>query len=132
MTDEKFEIIEKAIDEKPVSDEHKKLQDRVRIELEGTLFPGNQTDESAVSHLAAERECSNNHALSGNLIDIAAGIFNGADAMLHVNTMAGLIVREQLGCRSTTRSCLIGLVQPGHLLSKRIMPQGGICCAPGS
>lgn len=47
MSDEKIEVIEKALNEAPVNEEHKKLQDKVRTELEEFKEINNQLDGGA-------------------------------------------------------------------------------------
>ena len=66
---------------------HSKLFDRA-------FFPADEAYEAAVSHLAAERERGYRHALPGDLVDVAAGIFDRYAAILHELAVAVLIVRE--------------------------------------
>ena len=47
MSDEKIEVVEKALNEAPVNEEHKKLQDKVRTELEKFKELNNQLDGGA-------------------------------------------------------------------------------------
>lgn len=47
MSEEKFAVIEKAINEEPINDEHKKLQDKVRTELEEFKTLNNKLDGGA-------------------------------------------------------------------------------------
>ena len=54
----------------------------------GALFPGNQTDHAAVGSLAAEGEGADGHALAGNLVNVAAGVLHGDDAVLTEQAVA--------------------------------------------
>ena len=47
MSDEKIQVIEKAINEEPINDEHKALQDKVRTELEEFKKKNNELDGGA-------------------------------------------------------------------------------------
>lgn len=47
MSEEKIEVVEKALNETPINDEHKKLQDKVRAELEEFKTLNNQLDGGA-------------------------------------------------------------------------------------
>ena len=47
MSEEKIEVVEKALNENPINDEHKKLQDKVRAELEEFKILNNQLDGGA-------------------------------------------------------------------------------------
>ena len=97
----------------------------------GALFPGNQTDETAVCSLAAEGEGSDGHALAGDFVDVTAGVLNSDNAVLAIQSVAGLIVGI-VDVDVAAGGSLVVVGQPGHLLLGGIVPHNGVGSAVGT